>query len=212
MWVEKNGMVGNSERRTQQWFKHGEPPGEARDDAWQTIAVARKLFERGHPGMRDKDGQLPVPHDATRPAPRCRVGLPAHYYDVNVDEQLFEEYRRFTRFKHKDLAPYAEYVRARGLRWPVVRARRTSGARRATASSRAKTRTWRPAGASSSTTRPHDDRAQVWIHPYENRPRCPTRVPVLAVHRPRARALAHRLDDHARAAAAPRDARSRTSS
>ena len=43
-----------------------------------------------------------------------------HYYDVNVDEQLFEEYRRFSRKKHKDLAPYGEYVKSRGLRWPVV--------------------------------------------------------------------------------------------
>ena len=43
-----------------------------------------------------------------------------HYYDVNVDRALFEEYRGFTRLKHKDLAPYEAYVRARGLRWPVV--------------------------------------------------------------------------------------------
>ena len=27
MWVEKNGLVGNSERRTQQWFKMVAPPG-----------------------------------------------------------------------------------------------------------------------------------------------------------------------------------------
>jgi nitrate reductase NapA len=58
MWVEKNGMFGNSERRTQQWFKMVSPPGEARDDAWQTIAVAKELFDRGHPGMRDKDGRF----------------------------------------------------------------------------------------------------------------------------------------------------------
>ena len=34
------------------------PPGEARDDCWQTIAVARKLFDLGHPGMKDKDGKF----------------------------------------------------------------------------------------------------------------------------------------------------------
>ena len=43
-----------------------------------------------------------------------------HYYDINVDQQLFEEYRLFSRLKHKNLAPYEEYVKARGLRWPVV--------------------------------------------------------------------------------------------
>ena len=30
MWVEKNGMFGNSERRTQQWFKMVDPPGQAK--------------------------------------------------------------------------------------------------------------------------------------------------------------------------------------
>ena len=58
LWVEKNGMYGNSERRTQQWFKMVNPPGEARDDCWQTIAVARKLFDLGHPGINDKDGKF----------------------------------------------------------------------------------------------------------------------------------------------------------
>jgi nitrate reductase (cytochrome) len=58
MWVEKNGMYGNSERRTQQWFKMVDPPGEARDDCWQTIAVAHRLLELGHAGMLDKDDKF----------------------------------------------------------------------------------------------------------------------------------------------------------
>jgi nitrate reductase NapA len=120
MWVEKNGMVGNSERRTQQWFKQVAPPGEARDDAWQIIAVARELFNRGVAGMRDKDGKWLF--ETKRPdGAEVPIWDWAHYYDVNVDERLFEEYRRFSRFKHKDLAPYQEYVRARGMRWPVIR-------------------------------------------------------------------------------------------
>jgi nitrate reductase NapA len=119
MWVEKNGMFGNSERRTQQWFKQVPPPGEARDDCWQTIAVARKLFDLGHPGMRDQDGVFlfRMRDDKQREVPSWDF---KHYYDINVDRQLFEEYRRFSRAKHKDLAPYDEYVKARGLRWPVV--------------------------------------------------------------------------------------------
>lgn len=119
MWVEKNGMTGNSERRTQQWFKMVNPPGQARDDAWQIVAVARRLYDLGHPGMRDKDGKFlfHIEDARGREVPAWDF---AHYYDVNVDEHLFEEYRKFTRFKHKDLAPYQEYVKARGLRWPVV--------------------------------------------------------------------------------------------
>jgi len=119
MWVEKNGIFGNSERRTQQWFKMVNPPGDARDDCWQTIAVARKLHDMGHPGMRDKDGRFLF---SVKDAGGVEVPIWEwpRYYDVNVDEALFEEYRAFTRLKHKDLAPYAEYVKARGLRWPVV--------------------------------------------------------------------------------------------
>jgi nitrate reductase NapA len=119
MWVEKNGMVGNSERRTQQWFRMVEPPKGARDDCWQTIAVARKLYELGHEGMKDKDGQFifAMKDDAGKEVPVWRW---ENYYDINVDKQLFEEYRLFTRKKHKNLAPYDEYVKARGLRWPVV--------------------------------------------------------------------------------------------
>jgi nitrate reductase (cytochrome) len=49
MWVEKNGMYGNSERRTQQWFKMVKPPGEARDDCWQTIAVAQSSSSSATP-------------------------------------------------------------------------------------------------------------------------------------------------------------------
>src|SRR5688572_9316577 len=119
MWVEKNGMVGNSERRTQQWFKMVRPPGQARDDAWQLLAVAHRLMELGLPGMKDKDGRFlfEMKGQDGKPVPAWDW---RHYYDVNVDEQLFEEYRKTTRLKHKDLAPYPEYVKARGLRWPVV--------------------------------------------------------------------------------------------
>ncbi|MBZ0266909.1 molybdopterin-dependent oxidoreductase, partial [bacterium] len=58
LWVEKNGIFGNSERRTQQWFRQVLPPGDARDDCWMTIAVAHRLFELGHPVMRDADGEF----------------------------------------------------------------------------------------------------------------------------------------------------------
>ncbi len=165
MWVEKNGVVGNSERRTQQWFKMVEPPGEARDDCWQTIAVAHELFGRGMDGMKDRDDQFLFEvkdgNDFSVP-----IWEWDHYYDVNVDEHLFEEYRQFTRLKHKDLAPYSEYVQARGLRWPVVE---QDGEWQETR--------WRFSEGHdpyvedgveiqfyhSST---HDDRAQIWFHPW----------------------------------------------
>jgi nitrate reductase NapA len=118
MWVEKNGLFGNSERRTQQWFKMVEPPGDARDDCWQTIAVAHELYERGFDGVRDKDGKFLF--HVEKDGKEVPIWKWRNYYDINVDEHLFEEYRVFTRLKHKDLAPYSEYVKSRGLRWPVV--------------------------------------------------------------------------------------------
>jgi nitrate reductase NapA len=119
LWVEKNGIYGNSERRTQQWFKQVEPPGQARPDAWMTIALARRLFELGHPGMKDREGNFifAFKDEAGRPVPAWEF---AHYEDINVDRALYEEYRQFSYKKHKHLAPYDVLAQSRGLRWPVV--------------------------------------------------------------------------------------------
>ena len=165
-------MFGNSERRTQQWFKMIDPPGEARDDCWQLIALSRELYDRGHPGMRDREGNWVFrTNDANgREVPIWDF---AHYYDANVDERLFDEYRLFTRLKHKDLAPYQEYVRARGLRWPVVerdgawhetRFRFVEGEDPYVAAGR---------GVQFYHSTSHDDRAQIWLHPYTPPPEVP---------------------------------------
>lgn len=110
-------MTGNSERRTQQWFKMVSPPGEARDDAWQVLAVARKLFDKGVKGLADKDGrwlfrihkdgkEVPIRDWSTTTTStstrRCSTSTGLHA----VQTQGF--------------GPYSEYVKARGLRWPVV--------------------------------------------------------------------------------------------
>ena len=42
-WVEREGMFGNTERRTQHWKKMVDPPGEAREDAWQVMEVAKRM-------------------------------------------------------------------------------------------------------------------------------------------------------------------------
>ena len=171
LWVEKNGVYGNSERRTQQWFRMVDPPGEARDEVWQMIALARRLFERGLPGMQDRDGGFlfDLPADDGADAEAGGV-FPAwrwdRFRDENVDRKLFEEYRPLSRLKHKDLAPYDEYVRARGLRWPVVeRGGRWEETR------------WRFVEGSDPYVEPGkgvqfyhsttgDDRAQIWFRPF----------------------------------------------
>ncbi len=171
MWVEKNGVYGNSERRTQQWFKMVEPPGEARDDVWQTIAVARRLFDKGVEGMRDKDGRFIFAME--KDGKEVPVWEWRHYYDVNVDRHLFEEYRRFTRLKHKDLAPYDEYVAARGLRWPVVE---KDGKWRETRFRFAEfddPYVEKGKGIDFYHSSSNDGRAQIWSRPYEEPPEKP---------------------------------------
>ena len=95
------------------------------------------------------------------------------YYDVNVDERLFNEYRLFSRFKHKDLAPYSEYVKTRGLRWPVIekdgqwretRWRFTEGQDSYVAAGK---------GFQFYHSTSKDDRAQIWFHPWEPPPEVP---------------------------------------
>ncbi len=165
MWVEKNGIFGNSERRTQQWFKMVDPPGEARDDCWQTIAVAHRLFERGFAGMKDRDGRFifEVKDKNNQLVPIWKW---ENYYDTNVDQHLFEEYRQFTKYKHKDLAPYTEYVATRGLRWPVVE---RGGKWRETHLRFSEgfdpyVESGKGVQFYHSTTK--DDRAQIWFHPW----------------------------------------------
>ena len=173
MWVEKNGIFGNSERRTQQWFKMIEPPGQARDDCWMTIAIAHRLMELGHEGMRDKDGRFlfHVEDDKGQAVPIWKW---EHYYDMNVDRALFEEYRQFTRMKHKDLAPYETYVGARGLRWPVTEQEdgiwretkfRFSGFDDPYAAKDQRVQFYHSTSG--------DDRAQIWFHAYTPPPEMP---------------------------------------
>ncbi|MFQ5776563.1 MAG: molybdopterin-dependent oxidoreductase [Terriglobia bacterium] len=96
-WVEREGMFGNTERRTQHWDKMIDPPGEATEDAWQIIQVAKRM------GM----GHLfPWPDD-------------------DWHKPLYEEYRRFTLGAGKDLASYDQLRATRGLIWPVVDGKET---------------------------------------------------------------------------------------
>ena len=96
-WIEREGVFGNSERRTQHWNRIVEPPGEAREDAWQIIQVAKRM------GM---EHLFPWPED-------------------DWHEPMYEEYRRFTLGLGKDVAAYAQLKATRGLLWPVVDGKET---------------------------------------------------------------------------------------
>ena len=97
MWIEREGMFGNSERRTQHFAQLVPPPGDAMSDTWQLIEVARRL---GH-------GDL-FPWKEGEHIPR-----------------IWEEYRRFQHGPEHEMAPYEELTRRPGVIWPFVDGKET---------------------------------------------------------------------------------------
>ena len=109
-WVEKEGMYGNAERRTQHLGKATVPPGEAKDDLWQIIEIAQRLGYGDelfpYPAAKLYDGQ----HDKG---------------ESELKRALWEEYREFTVGTGKDLGHYEDYAKTTGLIWPVVDGKET---------------------------------------------------------------------------------------
>ncbi|MCC7072990.1 MAG: molybdopterin-dependent oxidoreductase [Deltaproteobacteria bacterium] len=103
-WVEKEGMFGNSERRTQHWEKMVEPPGEAKPDVWQFVEVGRRLAQRLGWG----------------------VELFPSAWDTQLERALYDEYRALTLGTAHDVASYQDLVASRGLRWPVMDGQETT--------------------------------------------------------------------------------------
>ncbi|RMF14529.1 MAG: periplasmic nitrate reductase subunit alpha [Candidatus Dadabacteria bacterium] len=98
MWIEREGMYGNSERRTQHFAQLLDPPGEAMSDTWQIIEVARRMgFEK----------EFPWP------------------YETHIRE-LWEEYRKFHAGPKHEMAPYDELVAKPGIQWPYVNGKETT--------------------------------------------------------------------------------------
>lgn len=92
MWIEREGLFGNSERRTQHWNKMIDPPGEAMSDTWQLIEVARRLgYEKWFPWSEEEHIQA-----------------------------IWEEYRQFHANPKHNMAPYEELKRRPGVMWPFV--------------------------------------------------------------------------------------------
>lgn len=173
LWVEKNGVYGNSERRTQQWFKMVEPPDEAREDLWMLLAIARRLHDLGHPGLKDKDGNFlfRITGDDGAEIP---VWDYDRFHDVNVDRALYEDYRPLTHLKHKHVAPYDELAKHTGLRWPVVD--QPDGSVRETRfrfSEFDDPFVKKGSGIEFYHSPTHDGRAQIWFCPYEPHPEEP---------------------------------------
>jgi len=92
MWIEREGMFGNSERRTQHWEQMLEPPGDALSDTWQIIEVARRM---GYGSL------FPWSED-------------------NHIAEIWREYVRFHDSPAHRMAGYEELRERPGIMWPFV--------------------------------------------------------------------------------------------
>ena len=97
MWIEREGIFANVERRMQHFEQMVVPPGDAMSDAWQMIEVARRL---GYSTLFPWDRRDHV-------------------------RQIWEEYRRFHDDPRSALPPFAELRARPGVMWPYVNGRET---------------------------------------------------------------------------------------
>jgi nitrate reductase NapA len=97
LWVEKEGMFGNSEHRTQHFAAAVPPPGEAMSDTWQLIEVARRLgFEKQFPWAKEE-----------------------------YIEKIWDEYTRFHEGPKHSMASYKLLKERSGVMWPFVNGKET---------------------------------------------------------------------------------------
>lgn len=92
MWIEREGMYGNSERRTQHFDQLVDAPGECMSDTWQIIEVARRMgFEKLFPWS----------------------------YEEHIPE-IWKEYSLFHKGAKHGMAPYEVLKKQPGAQWPYV--------------------------------------------------------------------------------------------
>ena len=143
MWMEKEGAYGNAERRTQFWRQQVSPPGESKSDSWQIMEFSKRIkvddvwpadLLAKKPEYKGKtlydilfaNGQV-----NKFPNSQLQQGFKnddAHHFGYYVHKGLYEEYRRFQYEgpkKGHEMAPYDEYHKVRGMRWPIIDGKET---------------------------------------------------------------------------------------
>ncbi|MEY8200687.1 MAG: molybdopterin dinucleotide binding domain-containing protein, partial [Colwellia sp.] len=140
MWVEKEGVYGNAERRTQSWYQMVEAPKGAKSDLWQLVEFSKRFKVEDvwpeeliakKPDVRGKTlfdvlykdssvGKFPLTE-----IPEDRLNDESRDFGFYIQKGLFEEYATFGRGHAHDLADYDRYHKERGLRWPVVNGKET---------------------------------------------------------------------------------------
>jgi nitrate reductase NapA len=169
------------------------------EDVWPAECWPRTRSTRARPCTR-----CCTPTARSTSSPRTRLAkVNAHAwagytndeseaFGYYVQKGLFEEYAAFGRGHAHDLAPFDTYHKVRGMRWPVVDGKETL---------------WRfregydPYVKKGEGVRFYgypDGKAKIFALPYQPAAEMPGQgLRPLAVHRPRAGALAYRVDDAA---------------
>jgi nitrate reductase NapA len=140
MWVEKEGAYGNAERRTHFWHQLVNAPGDARSDLWQLMEfskrfkieevwpeelIAKKPEVRGKTLFDVLYANGNVNKFPLAEMDKAYENAESKAFGFYVQKGLFEEYAAFGRGHGHDLAPFDDYHRTRGLRWPVVDGKET---------------------------------------------------------------------------------------
>ncbi|MCK5818246.1 MAG: nitrate reductase catalytic subunit NapA [Psychromonas sp.] len=135
MWVEKEGAYGNAERRTQFWRQQVESPKDAKSDLWQLVEfskrfkiedvwpedlIAKKPSVRGKTMYQVLFENGNVNKFNVKELKKDQLNDESRDFGYYIQKGLFEEYATFGRGHAHDLAPFDQYHKARGLRWPVV--------------------------------------------------------------------------------------------
>jgi nitrate reductase (cytochrome) len=97
LWIEREGIFGNGERRTQHWSRVVDAPGECMSDSWQIIEVAKRMGR----------GDL----------------FP--WSEEDHVREIWREYSRFHDTPSDRMATYEDLLSRSGVMWPVVDGRET---------------------------------------------------------------------------------------
>ncbi len=113
MWVEREGIMGQTDRRSQLTERLVDPPEDARTDFWQIREVARRVAQR-----LDRQTSYRVTEPMTGEVKETRnvYGL-----GFETEEEAWNEYRLTTRGRDIDLwgATYEKLrAHAGGVQWP----------------------------------------------------------------------------------------------
>ena len=142
MWVEREGMFGNGERRTAVFEKAIDPPGDARWDMWMLMEIAKRVLEGETIGTDDAfdtlfgkwydkeagefkfDTQREICTEIwneyrtfSNPDPATNDYSSQRVLDIHNNVAGNEEWG-VLKMEAKQLAPYDQYIENHGMTWP----------------------------------------------------------------------------------------------